>query len=269
MDGNDMAVRRNRERHRGGRTQVESGRPVRRGAKANERANGAARDESRKDRRRRQIIDATIDAIYRRGIADTRLADVARAAGVSYGVVSFYFRSKDALLLETMNHVAHEYEAALRAAVAQPAESEMARLLTVVDVNFTRRVAEPRKTAVWVATWAHSTVAPTVRRRMCELQDDYVRLTEPICRQLVTEGGYRSVDPQEIATALCALMSGFDVEMHLRGRDYSVAAARRTSHALLAALFPREYAAATGRRRWTDRPAARRGSAMAGARGPQ
>jgi len=265
-----MAKRRSRGRNGGERAQTESGAPIRRGAKeALGRANGAARDESLKDRRRRQIIDATIDAIHRRGIGETRLADVARAAGVSYGVVSFYFRSKDALLLETMNHVAHEYEAALRAAVAQPAESAMARLLTVVDVNFTRRVAEPRKTAVWVAAWAHGTIAPTVRRRMCELQDDYVRLTEPICRRLVADGGDRSVDPREIAAALCALMSGFDVEMHLRRQGYSVAAARRTCHALLAALFPREYAAATGRQHRAGRPAARPGSAMASTRGPQ
>lgn len=269
MKDGDVAMRRNGELDSAKRPRGGSGVAIRRGAKrALKRANGAARDESRKDRRRRQIIDATIDAIYRRGIADTRLADVARAAGVSYGVVSFYFRSKDALLLETMNHVAREYEDALRAAVARPAESAMARLLTVVDVNFIRRVAEPRKTAVWIAAWAHGTVAPTVRRRGCELQEDYVRLTEPICRQLVTEGGYRSVDPPEIAAALCALMSGFDVEMHLRRRGYSVATARRTCHALLAALFPREYAAAT-KRNGSSRPAARRDPATAATKEPQ
>lgn len=221
--------------------------PRRRGAKQ-----PAPPEESLKDRRRREIIDATIDAIYRRGIGDTRLADVAQTAGVSYGVVSFYFKSKDALLLETMNHVALEYEAALRAAAAEPAASAMARLLNVVDVNFDRRVADPRKTAVWVAIWAHSTVAPSMRRRSCELQDDYIRLTEPICRELVTEAGSQEIDPREIAAALCALMSGFDVERHLRGSRYSVAAARRTCHALLAALFPREYAAATAGQEATD-----------------
>jgi hypothetical protein len=39
-------------------------------------------------------------------------------------------------------------------------------------------------------------------------------------------------------------MSGLDVEMHLRGRRYSVEDARRTVHALLAGIFPREFAAA-------------------------
>ncbi len=211
------------------------------------------KDDDLKLRRRRQIIDATIEAIYRRGIADLRLADVARAAGVSYGVVSFYFKSKDALLLATMNDVALEYANALHEAANAPAATPMARLLAVLDVNFDARIAEPRKTAVWVAIWGQSQVSPAFRKRCCELQDDYVRLTEPICRAIVTTGGHAIVDAREIARVLCVLMSGFDVENHLRGKRYTVADARRTCHALLAGIFPREFATAA-----TKRPAPRK-----------
>jgi TetR/AcrR family transcriptional repressor of bet genes len=221
-----------------------------------------SKDEDLTLRRRRQIIDATIEAIYRRGIADLRLADVARAAGVSYGVVSFYFKSKDALLLATMNDVAAEYAMALHQAAEAPAATPMARLLSVLDVNFDARIAEPRKTAVWVAIWGQSQVSPAFRKRCCELQDDYVSLTEPICRAIVKSGDYAAVDPREIARVLCVMMSGFDVEMHLRGRGYSVPAAKRTCHALLAGIFPREFAAATSRRKASRKvPAARRATA--------
>ena len=204
-----------------------------------------SKDEDLTLRRRRQIIDATIEAIYRRGIADLRLADVARAAGVSYGVVSFYFKSKDALLLATMNDVAAEYATALHQAADAPASSPMERLLSVLDVNFDARIAEPRKTAVWVAIWGQSQMSPAFRKRCCELQDDYVSLTEPICRAIVKAGGHAAVDPREIARVLCVLMSGFDVEMHLRGRGYTISNAKGTCHALLAGMFPREFAAAS------------------------
>ena len=204
----------------------------------------ASTDETLKNKRRRQIIDATIAAIYRRGIGDTRLADVARAAGVSYGVVSFYFKSKDALLMATMNHVALEYATALQYAAEMPARTPMERLLAVASVNFDARIAEPQKTAVWVAIWAQCQVAPAFRKRCCELQDDYVRVTEPLCREIISSGGYKTMDAREIAQSLCVLMSGLDVEMHLRGRHYSVEDARRTVHALLAGIFPREFAAA-------------------------
>ncbi|MDZ4738084.1 MAG: TetR/AcrR family transcriptional regulator [Rhodospirillaceae bacterium] len=224
----------------------------------------ASKDDTLKVKRRRQIIDATIEAIYRRGIGDTRLADVARAAGVSYGVVSFYFKSKDALLMATMNHVAHEYATALRAAAEIPGQSPMERLLAVASVNFDARVAEPQKTAVWVAIWAQCQVAPAFRKRCCELQDDYVRVTEPLCREIIAAGGYKTMDASEIAKTLCVLMSGLDVEMHLRGRRYSVEDARRTVHALLSGIFPKEFAAAVDtaqppRRKAT---AARQGNAV-------
>ena len=204
----------------------------------------ASTDETLKNKRRRQIIDATIAAIYRRGIGDTRLADIARAAGVSYGVVSFYFKSKDALLMATMNHVALEYATALQQAAEMPARTPMERLLAVASVNFDARIAEAQKTAVWVAIWAQCQVAPAFRKRCCELQDDYVRVAEPLCREIISTGGYKTMDAREIAQSLCVLMSGLDVEMHLRGRRYSVEDARRTVHALLAGIFPREFAAA-------------------------
>ncbi|MEX0808964.1 MAG: TetR/AcrR family transcriptional regulator [Dongiaceae bacterium] len=207
----------------------------------------ASKDENLKAKRRKQIIDATIAAIYRRGIGDMRLADVARAAGVSYGVVSFYFKSKDALLMATMNHVALEYATALQAAADAVTATPMERLLAVASVNFDARIAIPQKTAVWVAIWSECQVTPAFRKRCCELQDDYVRIAEPLCREIIAAGGYKTMNAHEIAQALCVLMSGLDIEMHLRGRRYSVADARRTVHALLSGMFPVEFAAAMGR----------------------
>ncbi|MEX2297694.1 MAG: TetR/AcrR family transcriptional regulator [Dongiaceae bacterium] len=231
----------------------------------------ASKDETLKAKRRRQIIDATIEAIYRRGIGDTRLADIARAAGVSYGVVSFYFTSKDALLMATMNHVALEYATALRNAAEIPGQSPMERLLAVVSVNFDARIADPQKTAVWVAIWAQCQVAPAFRKRCCELQDDYVSVAEPLCREIIAAGDYKTMDSGEIAQSLCVLMSGLDIEMHLRGRRYSVEDARRTVHALLSSIFPKEFAAAVGpahSRKAAARPgtAVRRRAAVAGTR---
>ncbi|MEE9301466.1 MAG: TetR family transcriptional regulator, partial [Alphaproteobacteria bacterium] len=55
-----------------------------------------------KEMRRRQLTQATITVIARRGFARTTLADVAKEARVSYGVVSFYFGSKEELLLATL-----------------------------------------------------------------------------------------------------------------------------------------------------------------------
>ena len=48
--------------------------------------------------RREEIIDAMVEQISARGIAATRVADVASAMGVSTGLIFYHFETKEALL---------------------------------------------------------------------------------------------------------------------------------------------------------------------------
>jgi len=48
--------------------------------------------------KRRQILDAAVKVFARQGFNQCRVADIADEAGVAYGLVYHYFRSKDAVL---------------------------------------------------------------------------------------------------------------------------------------------------------------------------
>jgi TetR/AcrR family transcriptional regulator, fatty acid metabolism regulator protein len=50
--------------------------------------------------KRRQILDAAVRVFARQGFHSTRVADIADEAGVAYGLVYHYFRSKDEVLNE-------------------------------------------------------------------------------------------------------------------------------------------------------------------------
>jgi AcrR family transcriptional regulator len=50
--------------------------------------------------KRRAILDAAIRVFARQGYHSTRVADIADEAGVAYGLVYHYFRSKEALMTE-------------------------------------------------------------------------------------------------------------------------------------------------------------------------
>jgi AcrR family transcriptional regulator len=50
--------------------------------------------------KRRQILDAAVRVFARQGFHATRVSDVADEAGVAYGLVYHYFRSKDEVLSE-------------------------------------------------------------------------------------------------------------------------------------------------------------------------
>ncbi len=50
--------------------------------------------------KRRQILDAAIGVFARQGFHSTRVSDIADEAGVAYGLVYHYFKSKDEVLNE-------------------------------------------------------------------------------------------------------------------------------------------------------------------------
>lgn len=194
-----------------------------------------------RDRRRVELIEATIAAIAKNGLVGTRLADVAAAAGVSYGVVSFYFKSKDALLLATLTHLAEEYEAEVAQALARADDSPAAKLEAIVETDFSATIAEPKKIAAWTAFWSESRSQRRFQKRCVELQDAYYAVTYELCREIAEAGGYKDVDPAGVALALNALVNGLWVEMQIRGSGFTRADGRRACRALLAAAFPREF----------------------------
>ena len=74
-------------------------------ASAQDSSSDRAQAQPRDARRRGQLIQATIESIARHGLSGTTMARVAQAAGLSTGIVNFYFQTKDALLLATLEHV--------------------------------------------------------------------------------------------------------------------------------------------------------------------
>ncbi|MDA9180435.1 TetR family transcriptional regulator, partial [Emcibacteraceae bacterium] len=60
--------------------------------------------------RKRQLIEAAITSIAKRGLGDTTLAHVSQSAGLSQGIINLHFTNKENLLYETLNFIRDEYE---------------------------------------------------------------------------------------------------------------------------------------------------------------
>ncbi|HWM63830.1 MAG TPA: TetR/AcrR family transcriptional regulator [Solirubrobacterales bacterium] len=69
--------------------------------------------------KRRQILDAAIRVFARQGFHSTRVADIADEAGVAYGLVYHYFKSKD----EVLNELFSERWSLLLAAIEEADDS--------------------------------------------------------------------------------------------------------------------------------------------------
>src|SRR5215475_288501 len=115
------------------------------------RRSASPRDEA-EDARRVQLIEVTIDSLAEVGFVGTTLAEIARRAGVSPGLVAHYFGDKDGLLEAAFRSLARSLAARVRARLALAA-SPRGRVQAVIDTNLAPEEFDRRTGTAWVAFW--------------------------------------------------------------------------------------------------------------------
>jgi AcrR family transcriptional regulator len=193
--------------------------------------------------RRQQLIESTIAVLARKGYAGLTVADVAKEAGLSAGIVIFHFNSKDELLAAVLGALAAEYrahwEASMNAAGPRPADRLKALLLSDFDTDVYTR----EKLAAWVAFWGEIQGRPFYDQICAGFDADRQAATEALVRQVIADGGYR-LDPALTARGLESLGDGLWVGLGGAGYKGQVSGtqAKLVMAAALEAFFPRHYA---------------------------
>lgn len=192
--------------------------------------------------RREQLIDATMKTIARHGYARTTMAHVAKTAGMSQGIVNFYFNTKETLLYETFLHLADEYEATLDRALQRAGADPVAGLMAMIETDLGREVCTPTKIPVWLAFWAESRSRPKYRDLYCKLTEQYSRQVHELCEKLVARGGYEGLDLEMISVGFVALIDGFWVNIGVAPDAVGRERARAACRTYFAGFFPVEFA---------------------------
>lgn len=193
--------------------------------------------------RRQQLIDSTIAVLARKGYAGLTVADVAKEAGLSAGIVIFHFNSKDELLAAVLGALAGEYrthwEARMNAAGPKSADRLKALLLSDFDTEVYTR----EKLAAWVAFWGEIQGRPFYDQICAGADAERQTTTETLCRDVIAEGAY-ALDAPLTARALESLGDGLWVGLGGAGYKGQVngTQAKQVMAAALAAFFPKHYA---------------------------
>jgi len=179
--------------------------------------------------------------IARHGFAHTTMAHVAAAAGLSQGIVNFYFKSKDGLLYETLVHLAEEYEDTLRRALDRAGPDPVAALDAMIDADLGPEVCNPTKIPVWLAFWAESCGQPKYRKLCAKLSEEYFRQARDLCVRLADRGGYSNMDIDSIARGFNAMIDGLWVDQVIDPKFFDRNQAKLACRAYLAGYFPAEF----------------------------
>ena len=192
--------------------------------------------------RKQQLIKATIKTVAKKGFADTTLADVAKEAGLSQGIINLHFQSKDRLFSETLRSLSDEYgqawERALKKASADPIE----KLRAMVNLDFSAPVCERNKLAVWFAFWGEAKSRPTYLKVCKDHDAQYTSVLEHIAGEIIREGGYEASEG-DVAETLSAMTDGFWLSLLLTPRSLTRESAKALCFNYLANVFPPHFAA--------------------------
>jgi len=111
----------------------------------------ATRDEG-EEARRVQLEQVTLDSLAEVGYVGTTLAEIARRAGVSPGLVAHYFGDKDGLLEAAFRSLARTLAARMRVRLEQ-ARTPRGRVQAVIDINLAPEEFDQRTGTAWLAFW--------------------------------------------------------------------------------------------------------------------
>jgi AcrR family transcriptional regulator len=169
-------------------------------------------------RRKRAILDATLSLVAARGADAVRLRDVAREAGVSVGLLQYYFDSRDQLIRDAFDQHARAVIAVVTVADA-PGASPWARM----EAMFGAVVLRPdlgRSSALWMEFTSASLHDEQLRTLLKDTYEAWRALLAEIVARGIETGAFRpSLPPELVVSCLVALIDGFELAVAIDVHD--------------------------------------------------
>ncbi|MEW2398953.1 TetR/AcrR family transcriptional regulator [Streptomyces sp. NPDC046862] len=194
----------------------------------------AAADRTRQptEVRRRLIVEAAVPLIAERGYASVGVRDVAAAAGVSVGTVTYHFGSVQEVLTEAMVLNIERYYAALSEA-AERATNSAEALRLLVDALFTEDT--DRHWRMWFDYWNAADQAPDqgFARGQAQRYQAWHHRIRSLTERGVDDGEFTCDDLDGFTVRFAALADGLALQRLRQEPPVSTEEARRHLNRLI------------------------------------
>ncbi|MEE1744981.1 TetR/AcrR family transcriptional regulator [Streptomyces sp. NPDC006641] len=161
---------------------------------------------------REELLAAVMATIAERGLDGLTMAGLGREVGMSSGHLLYYFRTKDELLLQTLEWSEGRLGAERRALLAGPGTARE-RLDGYIDLYLPDGHRDPHWT-LWLEVWNRARNADDdARTRQAAVEAAWHRDLVALLDGGAAAGEFRPVDAERYATRLRALLDGFSVHV--------------------------------------------------------
>src|SRR3954469_2397109 len=157
--------------------------------------------------RKDQIVRATVDCITKYGYHNFSMQDVARTAGVSKGIIHYYFLNKDELMMSVLDKVAGDIERVLQSEM-QSITDPKRKLEVFIDVCFDIVRSTKEYYQVNMDFWTQINQKEEVRKAIAKHYSKFRESAATVIREGVVSGVFRQVEPREYASYVVAVIDG-------------------------------------------------------------
>ena len=196
-------------------------------------------------RQRQRLIDACISALHIYGPSRTTVEKVVAIAKMSPGIVRFYFASKAAMMVASLQFLAAEFEEQLLVPVTRLKSRPVAALELMVDLYLDPEIASPRKVSVWYAFWGEASSRQEYYDICGQKDESFAVLVRELIERLILETSQPQLDADGIALGLIGVLEMLWQDFAFRTEaDIDRAGAKRRAMAYLRSIFPGQFAGA-------------------------
>ncbi len=185
--------------------------------------------------RHQEILEAAASVITDRGLAETRIADIAERAGVSAGLILYYFDSKDRLLSEALTYANDQFYLRMSREVRRidSAREQLRHLLDLSVPGYLPEYGRLDEWALWIEVWVRALRDGEMAKDREALDQRWRAQIADIVRRGQAAGEFASTEPAEdLALRLASLIDGLAIQVIMNDPEVSGERMHRTCMAV-------------------------------------
>ena len=166
--------------------------------------------------RRIEMLRAAAELICERGFGDTRIADVAKRAGVSSALVIYYFGTRDRLLVDALRYSEESFYAAAEQMLGE-VSALRERLSLLIRWTCVREGNNdiPGAWGLWFDLWAQAFRHDEIKSDRAELDAKWREMIVDAIRSADASEFDAKVDARMFALEFAALLDGLSIQVAL------------------------------------------------------
>jgi TetR/AcrR family transcriptional regulator, fatty acid metabolism regulator protein len=161
--------------------------------------------------RRKQLVEVAIETIASEGFVNTTLADIARRADISKGVISYHFDNKDELINEVIHALLRDSYEHIRPRV-DAVSAAPDKLSAYVRASFEYMALYRERAVAQVDLWGSFISKEAKHDFNATAYDPCRRFLSIILRQGQDEGSMRAVPVTALASTIQAMIDGLMIQ---------------------------------------------------------